>query len=174
LLLQDESVSTIVIVLFGILLFIGLIVTRFSFRILDLASFQLRYMPGENGKLGKHNHQAEMEVKISSARRVLIYGAGNKGDIAVRWLRSMPNAEYLPVGFIDRDPNLVGRKVSGIEVLGTEDQLIEIIEKTKCDGVILAEENMQEELPKEIVNECITRNCWIRVMKFSFEMLNEE
>ena len=173
LLFQDESVSTIVIVLFGIFLFIGLIVTRFSFRILDLASFQLRYTPRENNKLGKHNHSG-LEEKISSVRRVLIYGAGNRGDIAVRWLRSMPDAEYLPVGFIDRDPTLVGRIVSGIEVLGTEDQLIEIIEETKCDGVILTEENMQEAFPEEIVSECTTRNCWIRVMKFSFEMLNEE
>ena len=169
---QDNGVNTSVIVLYGIFLFIGLIVTRFSFRMLDLASFQLRYMPGGAGKAGKNN-QGDLQEKIKNSSRVLIYGAGNKGDIAVRWLRLTQNAEYLPIGFIDRDPTLIGRNVSGLEVLGTEDQLIKIIEETKCDGLILTEESMLEEIPDDIVEACLARNCWIRVMKFSIEMLNE-
>ena len=44
-----------------------------------------------------------------SVKRVLIYGAGDAGEMIVRDMRHRSMSEYLPIGFIDDDPIKSGR-----------------------------------------------------------------
>jgi len=60
-----------------------------------------------------------LQVVEPTARRVLIVGAGNAGELLVRDLQTNPGYNYRPVAFVDDDP--VKRKVAihDIPVLGT-------------------------------------------------------
>lgn len=52
---------------------------------------------------------------------VLIIGAGGHGAVVVDILRAA--GRYMPAGFIDADPSLVGQTIAGIPVLGAFNQI---------------------------------------------------
>ena len=52
---------------------------------------------------------------------VLIYGAGDAGEILVREIRSHANQLYVPIGFIDDDDRKAGRLMHGYRIFGPGD-----------------------------------------------------
>lgn len=71
-------------------------------------------------------------------KRILIFGAGDAGELIVRDLRSNPRSEYQPVGFVDDDRAKVGRRIHGLKVLGTRDDLPHILRRYRPHEVLLA------------------------------------
>src|SRR5262249_34958157 len=47
-------------------------------------------------------------------KRILIYGAGDVGELIVRDMRTTQYRQYYPVGFVDDDPKKLGRRIHGV------------------------------------------------------------
>jgi len=75
---------------------------------------------------------------IPEGKRVLIYGAGDAGEMIVRDMRQNPLHGYEPIGFFDDDPNKRGRRIHGVKVLGGRDQIARIMDEKRPDAVVLA------------------------------------
>jgi FlaA1/EpsC-like NDP-sugar epimerase len=71
-------------------------------------------------------------------RRVVVYGAGDAGEMIVREMRQNPLYEGEPVGFIDDDWRKVGRRIHGIPVMGTRESLPEVMRTESPDEVLIA------------------------------------
>jgi FlaA1/EpsC-like NDP-sugar epimerase len=69
-----------------------------------------------------------------SGRQVLIYGAGESGRQLASALHG--GHELFPAGFIDEDPDLLGKDLDGLRVYG-ESQLAEVIERFDIHDVIV-------------------------------------
>jgi FlaA1/EpsC-like NDP-sugar epimerase len=69
---------------------------------------------------------------------VLILGAGDRGELSLRALKTRPGAEYVAVGFLDQDRALRYRKILGVPVLGTLDDLEKVTRDSKAEEVVLA------------------------------------
>ena len=63
-------------------------------------------------------------------RNTLIVGAGEAGSAIVRELKQNPSLNYNPVGFVDDDLSKKGVKIHGVKVLGSTDELHELILRT--------------------------------------------
>ena len=71
-------------------------------------------------------------------RRVLIYGAGDAGEMIAREMRQNAHYESEPVGFIDDDPRKRGRRIHGLQVLGRRTTLPEVMLQHRPDEVLVA------------------------------------
>ncbi len=109
--------TPILFILFGIFIFLGLAISRSSFQVLKLITLK---QTNEN------------------KTRVLILGAGDSGEFTLRWLQSISETGYQPVGFIDDDPFLKGRRINGIPVLGDFNRLDEIIQEKEVKGILIS------------------------------------
>ncbi|MCT1656929.1 polysaccharide biosynthesis protein [Brevibacterium luteolum] len=72
------------------------------------------------------------------ARSALIIGAGAHGQLALRIIREDPREEYVAVGLLDDDPEKRHLRVGGVRVLGTLEDLSEIVDRTGAQSLVLA------------------------------------
>ncbi len=82
----------------------------------------------------------------SDGRRVLIVGAGDRGELSLRSLKTRGGGEYVAVGFLDEDRALRRRKILGVPVLGTLGDLERAVGESGADEVVLALRIEGEEL----------------------------
>ena len=118
-----EGFSRAVFILDWILLLTLVYGTRLSFRLL---SELLRATP-------------------TAFRRVLIYGAGDGGELALREILSNQALRRTPVGFIDDDRSKHGTQIHGFPVLGDATRLEEIIQTHRIDEVMVATSKIRRE-----------------------------
>jgi FlaA1/EpsC-like NDP-sugar epimerase len=91
-------------------------------------------------------------------RPALIVGAGSAGEQLARSLRQTPAAGYAPLGFVDDDPQKVGTLVRGFRVLGTREQLREIVREHNVRAVLIAMPSAPSPVIRDVVSRCRAEN----------------
>jgi FlaA1/EpsC-like NDP-sugar epimerase len=71
-------------------------------------------------------------------KRVLIFGAGDAGELIVRDMKHSKSNHYHPIGFIDDDPAKLGHCIHGVPVLGAREDLSRILKRYDPEEVLLA------------------------------------
>jgi FlaA1/EpsC-like NDP-sugar epimerase len=82
------------------------------------------------------DRRASDALDRDGARRipVLLVGAGDAAEIFVRAINRTRQSAYQAVGMVDEKGSRVGRNIHGIEVLGTVDDIPEIVERLGREG----------------------------------------
>jgi FlaA1/EpsC-like NDP-sugar epimerase len=112
---------------------------------------------------------------FSKRKRVLIFGAGDTGEMIVRDMKN--NAKrynYRPVGFVDDDRNKIGDRIHGVRVLGTTRELQEIVVKTKPQEVIITIPSAQRRIVHEFVKALESFNIAVKTVPNLREIQNGE
>ena len=84
-------------------------------------------------------------------RRILVFGAGDAGEMIVRDMRNRPEHDALPIGFLDDDGHKVGRSIHGVPVLGTSADATRIIGTYRPDEVLIAVPSATSDVVRRIV-----------------------
>ena len=73
------------------------------------------------------------------AKKILIYGTGDAGEMIARDIRNNGALYHQePIGFIDDDPIKIGAHIHGMRVLGSGEQVDQILRTHQPDEVLLA------------------------------------
>lgn len=86
-----------------------------------------------------------------TVKNVLIIGAGTAGNEIVKTLKSGRNKEYMPIGFIDKDRSLHGKRIQGLKVFGDLSQVKNAVRKNRIHEIFIAIPEATNKLVKEIM-----------------------
>jgi UDP-GlcNAc:undecaprenyl-phosphate/decaprenyl-phosphate GlcNAc-1-phosphate transferase len=104
-------------------------------------------------------------------RRVLIYGAGDAGELLLRELLNNRELSYVPVGFMDDDPKKQGKVIHGFRVFGGNGMLGKIVSDHQVEQVLISTPRISEARLAEIARECEARNIELKRMSIRIESI---
>jgi FlaA1/EpsC-like NDP-sugar epimerase len=90
---------------------------------------------------------------LAAAKKVILIGAGAGAQIVVREI-GRPGSEYAPIGYVDDDRSKVGLKIEDIPVLGTVDQLPELVLTYPVDEILIAVPSASSKQMQRFVEVC--------------------
>jgi len=108
---------------------------------------------------------------VRGGRRVIVVGAGSGGQMVAREMQLNPNLAARAIGFLDDDPRKRGMRLHGINVLGTTDEVGEILDEFHPDEVIIAIPSAPGVLRGRVVTACRERDLPVRTLPTVFELL---
>jgi len=108
-----------------------------------------------------------------NGQRVLIYGAGDAGELLLRELLNNRELSYAPVGFMDDDANKHGKLIHGFRVFGGNGLLPKIISDHQVEQVLISTPRISEERIAEILSECEARNVELRRLSIRLEAISD-
>jgi len=117
---------------------------------------------------------AERPSRRSRAREerdVLVVGAGSGGQMVVRELKLNPNLGARAIGFIDDDPRKRGMRTEGLKVLGTTDEIGDVLDRFAPDEVVIAIPSAPGVLRGKVVAACRDRDIPVQTLPTVFELL---
>jgi UDP-GlcNAc:undecaprenyl-phosphate GlcNAc-1-phosphate transferase len=149
-LFRFEGFSRTVFVLDGAIMFLFLAGSRMAFRLFR------QILPSHNGHDG---------------RRVLIYGAGDGGELLLRELLNNRALKLSPVCFVDDDPAKSGKVIHGLRVFSGNGDLGRICDQQEVHEVVISSLKMTKERIEEVVQCCVERQITVRRMRIMMEEL---
>jgi len=85
-----------------------------------------------------------------TAKKILIYGAGEGGIQIVNTMLRNPNSIYLPVGFLDDNTSTHRLRISGVPVLGGRDSIQKAALRTGATTLLIAIPSAESNIVSEI------------------------
>lgn len=153
LLYRFQNFSRAVFVLDGIILLLAIVGSRLTFRLFR------EILP-----LGS----------VSDGRRVLIYGAGDGGEMVLRELRKNPEWSYRPVGFIDDDPLKKGKVINGLEVYDSNGTLADLCDQKEVQEILISSKSIPAETIRSLRALCRDANIELKRAELRIEPLDLE
>ncbi len=147
-----QNFSRAVFVLDGLILFTAISASRMAFRLFR----QLLPMPTARG------------------RNVLIYGAGDGGEMILRELTNNPEWEYTPIGFVDDDPLKKDKVIHGLKVYGGNGSLESICKQNDVQEILLSFRSVTPERLKEVRSICDEANVSLKRALIKIEPVDFE
>ena len=111
-------------------------------------------------------------VGTRNGRRVLIYGAGDGGELLLRELRNNRELNLSPIGFLDDDPAKSGKVIHGLRVFGGNGDLGAVCSQHEVDEVVISSLKMNDERVQEILQTCADRQITVKRMRITMEELH--
>ncbi len=118
-----------------------------------------------------HAWSAQRKGPAMPPRRILIIGAGSLGERLVREIALTPELNYEVVGFLDDDPDKLGRSLHGKNVLGRVADLQRIAQAREAEEVCIAVARASAADMRRIVETCKASHLPHRILPATNQLL---
>jgi UDP-GlcNAc:undecaprenyl-phosphate GlcNAc-1-phosphate transferase len=148
-----QNFSRAVFILDGLILLVAIVMSRMAFRIIR------QFLP----------------IPMSSeGRRVLIYGAGDGGEMILRELKNNPEWNYQPIGFVDDDPLKKDKIINGLRVYAGNGSLPKIFGEKQIQEILISCRNISSERMNEVKAICRESNVSLKRAMLKIEPVDFE
>jgi lipopolysaccharide/colanic/teichoic acid biosynthesis glycosyltransferase len=103
----------------------------------------------------------------TNATRVLIWGAGDAGELCLHYLKKNKNPIYTIVGFLDDDPGKRGRQIGGYKILGDRHHLKILVQLYRIQEVLVAIPSATSDELHQIMDFCQQLGLKAQLFQFS-------
>lgn len=106
-------------------------------------------------------------------RKILIYGAGDGGEMILRELKNNPDWNLKPIGFVDDDPLKKDKVIHGLKVFGGNGSLKKICLENDVEEILLSFRNVEPHRLTEVKDICASadvslKRALIKIEPFDF------
>ncbi len=128
-------------------------------------------------RFAKHFQTSTMRSK--GKNRVMIVGAGFMGSFIINEMRNSfskndnNNNNSLPILAVDDDKSKIGKKISGIKIKGTCNDIPKLAKKENIDTIIICIPSAPKLRQKEIIEIAMKTNCKIKISPSINEFLED-
>ncbi|MGI6239862.1 MAG: polysaccharide biosynthesis protein [Christensenellales bacterium] len=112
----------------------------------------------------KMSREALVSRRGKGGTRILIVGAGESGSYAAKLSREGMGMAGTPVGFVDDDREKGGLKLQGIPVLGTTEDIPDIVRRKDIQEILIAIPNATGDKLQRIVDICRRTRCALKIV----------
>lgn len=143
-LFNRQFLTLTAVLIYGAMLFLGLMLTRFSFQALDAISTRTRMGKGQ---------------------RILVYASEETLEFLIPYL--LRKSQDIPIiGLVSDQEMQIGKRMYDLEILGSVEQLQAVVEKYQPQGIILDElkANLQQ-VRDQIDSLTQEGRCWVKVIR---------
>jgi UDP-GlcNAc:undecaprenyl-phosphate GlcNAc-1-phosphate transferase len=104
----------------------------------------------------------------NNGRNIVIYGAGDGGELTLREIMNNRALDMKVVGFIDDNPRLLSKTIHGFKVLGGIDELDKILREFEVSEVVISFKNLNGHRIERIKEICSQNNVRLKSMAMTF------
>ena len=97
-------------------------------------------------------------------RRTLVIGAGDAASTLLHELSKNKSPDMNIICCVDDAPEKVGRNIMGSEIMGTTDDIPELVERCEIETLLLAIPTVDEENKRRILGICNKTKCNVRIL----------
>lgn len=151
LLYRFQNFSRAVFVVDGIVLLFAIVGSRMAFRLFR------QFLPGND---------------YNDGRKVLIYGAGDGGEMVLRELKNNPEWNCKAVGFVDDDPLKKDKVINGLKVFGGNGSLADICSKNEIEEILISFRKISPERLDEVKELCRNANVSLKRAHLKIESVD--
>ena len=126
---------------------------------------RLTYRMYRNVKLGKQGRKL--------ARRTLLIGAGDAASTLLHEQFKSPSPEMNIICCVDDAPEKQGRYIMGIQIMGTTEDIPELVERCEIETVLLAIPTMDEENKRRVLSICNRTKCNVKILPDIVKMITD-
>ena len=164
--------TTITTVLLLILRFFDTASNPFPRSVIVIAGFAGLFLVATSRYLWRLIREQLRRPTAQTAAKILVYGAGEGGIQMVNTLMRNPLSPYLPVGFLDDNPDTHRLSISGVPVLGGRDQMASARARTGASTVLIAIPSADSQLISDISDRARALSMDVKVLP-AVQNLNE-
>ena len=109
-----------------------------------------------------------LRLDFESKSRALLVGAGRAGEMLARDMAH--NRQFLPVAFVDDDPQKQGQEIRGVRVRGTVNDISSLIDQLAIQSVLITMPSAPRVVMDQVVRICAERGVQCRTLPSLVEL----
>lgn len=110
---------------------------------------------------------------IKSTKKIMLIGAGDAGAALINEYRLHPELKCTPVVIIDDSIGKQGKKLNGVPVLGTRNDIVKIVEDKQIDEIIIAIPSASSKIISELFTICSNTKCKVKILPSLSQLIDE-
>lgn len=112
-------------------------------------------------------------TKKNHLKRVMIVGAGYTGNVIITDLKVNQNNKYLPVVAVDDNPAKKGKRLQGVKIAGSCDDIPEIAKSYNVDEIIICIPSADKKTLNKIYKIAVSTEKSVKTTPSMHEILND-
>lgn len=109
-----------------------------------------------------------LKLDFENKNRALLVGAGRAGEMLARDMAH--NRQFLPVAFVDDDPQKQGQEIRGVRVRGTVNDISSLIDQLAIQSVLITMPSAPRRIMDQVVRMCAERGIQCRTLPSLVEL----
>lgn len=114
-----------------------------------------------------------MADRTNGKYNVLIIGAGDCASSIISEIRKEKSEQYNIIGIIDDNKSKLNSFLNGVKILGSRENIKEIVEKEKIDKILFAIAKIDGEEKTNILDICNSTKAKVKVIPGYYQLLEE-